>query len=139
MHRRFPARLAELDAIRLAIDEFAAQAGICVEDCQRLVLIAEELFVNTVRHGYGAECDRPVSISLHCTPTLLEFRFEDEAPAFDPVVQLPIAALGADPDARPLGGLGVFLALKLSREARYRREDGRNVIELTFTRSGHAA
>lgn len=139
MHRSFPARLSEFEAIRAAIDEFAAQTGICGEDCHRLVVIAEELFVNSVRHGYGVECDRPVWISLQCVASALELRFEDEAPEFDPIARAPRAPLEGNPDARPVGGLGVFLALAMSRDARYRREDGRNIIEFTFARSDNVA
>lgn len=135
MQRRFPARWCEFDAIRLAIGEFAAQTGICTEDCHRLLVIAEELFVNSVRHGYGGECDRPVWITLACADSALELRFEDEAPQFDPTARAPLAGLDGDPDSRPVGGLGVFLALAMSREARYRREEGRNVVEFSFARS----
>lgn len=135
MHRSFSARWSEFDAIRLAIGAFAAQTGICSEDCHRLLVIAEELFVNTVRHGYGGECDRPVWISLACADRVLELRFEDEAPQFDPTARAPLAGLDGDPVSRPVGGLGVFLALAMSRDARYRREDGRNVIEFSFARS----
>lgn len=135
MKHNCPARLSEFNAIRLAIGDFAAQTGICSEDCHRVVVIAEELFVNTVHHGYRGECDRPVWIALQCTGSVLEFRFEDEAPEFDPIARASVANLGANPDARPVGGLGVFLALTLSREARYRREGGRNVIEFTLTRN----
>jgi anti-sigma regulatory factor (Ser/Thr protein kinase) len=135
MHLCVPARLAEFDGVRRAINEFASRSDICSEDCHRLVLMAEELFLNTVRHGYGGECDRPVTISLHCNAAALELRFEDEAPAFDPIARPRVSTLGADPDTRPLGGLGILLTLALGREARYRREDQRNVIELTFVRS----
>jgi len=130
----FSARLVELQAAQRAIDTFAAQYRLGSEDCHRLVLITEELFVNTVRHGYGGECDDPVFISLRCTADLLELRFEDQAPPFDPLQRRNTLNLGAEADARPVGGLGVFLTLNLSCSASYRREGERNVIELSFVR-----
>lgn len=130
------ARLPELERIRVGIVAFAAQTGICREDCHRLVLIAEELFLNTVWHGYGGECDRPVCIGLDEAGPELHIRYEDEAPEFDPTsrVVLP-ATLDDTVEDRPVGGLGIFLALRLSRGLRYRRERDRNVVELAFVRT----
>jgi anti-sigma regulatory factor (Ser/Thr protein kinase) len=49
---RCTARWVEFELVRRHVDAFAAQSGISGEDCHRLLVVAEELFVNTVRHGY---------------------------------------------------------------------------------------
>jgi serine/threonine-protein kinase RsbW len=38
----------------------------------------------------------------------------------------------ADVDERKIGGLGVFLIKKLKDEVRYRRENNRNILNLTI-------
>lgn len=132
---RCTARWVEFEAVRRHVGEFAAQSGISREDCHRLLVVAEELFVNSVRHGYGGECDGPILVELTATARGFELRYEDTAPAFDPLARPSVAGLDAGTVARPVGGLGIFLALEMSRGARYRREAERNVIELTFVRS----
>lgn len=128
------ARWVEFETVRRHVGEFAAQSGISREDCHRLLVATEELFVNSVRHGYGGECDGPIVVALAVSARTLELRYEDAAPAFDPLARPPAAGLDAGVEARPVGGLGIFLTLELSRGARYRREAERNVIELTFER-----
>ncbi|MBX9963135.1 MAG: ATP-binding protein [Burkholderiales bacterium] len=132
---RCAARWVEFETVRRHVDAFAAQSGISREDCHRLLVVTEELFVNTVRHGYAGECDRPIVVVLTADADTFALRFEDEAPAFDPLVRAPVDGLEAGAEARPLGGLGIHLTLEMTRGARYRREAERNVIELVFARS----
>jgi anti-sigma regulatory factor (Ser/Thr protein kinase) len=131
---RCTARWVEFETVRRHVGEFAAQSGISREDCHRLLVAAEELFVNSVRHGYGGECDGPIFVALTAGARTFELRYEDAAPAFDPLTRTPTAGLDAGAEARPVGGLGIFLTLEMSCGARYRREAERNVIELTFER-----
>jgi serine/threonine-protein kinase RsbW len=132
---RCAARWVEFETVRRHVDAFAAQSGISREDCHRLQVVTEELFVNAVRHGYGGECDRPIVVILTAEAETFALRFEDEAPAFDPLVRAPVAGLESGAETRPVGGLGIHLTLTMSRGAHYRREYERNVIELVFARS----
>ena len=131
---RCTARWVEFETVRRHVGEFAALSGISREDCHRLLVATEELFVNSVRHGYGGECDGPIVVALTAGTHTFELRYEDAAPAFDPLARPATAGLDAGVEARPVGGLGVFLTLEMSRGAHYRREGDRNVIELTFAR-----
>lgn len=48
---RCAARWVEFETVRRHVDAFAAQSGISREDCHRLQVVTEELFVNTVQIG----------------------------------------------------------------------------------------
>jgi len=132
---RCAARWVEFETVRRHVDAFAAQSGISGEDCHRLLVVIEELFVNAMRHGYGGECDRPIVVDLTADTDAFALRFEDEAPAFDPLRRPPVSGLESGAEVRPIGGLGIHLTVGMSRGARYRREGERNVIEFTFARS----
>lgn len=118
------------------VAKFCNLHAIGPEDVLRLTLIVEELFTNTVEHGYGGECDAPIHIALSAGAAAVALLFEDAAPRYDPLS--PLAGLAANLDAavdsRPVGKLGIQLIRQLSESARYAREDGRNRLWLQLRR-----
>jgi anti-sigma regulatory factor (Ser/Thr protein kinase) len=124
----FPARLDRLRAVRQFLDAFCANAGVGNDDCQRLNLVVEELFTNTVRHGHRGDSDSPVWVSVAADGKRVEISYEDSAPPFNPYGQ------GIDQTlkmARP-GGLGVLLTRKLASSRDYAYLYGRNRIRLAL-------
>ena len=92
----------------------------------------EELFTNSIRHGYGGDCDDPIWVSLEQQSDCVRVTYEDAAPAYDPLTATPRADLTAPAQERALGGLGVLITVQLSRDIAYCRADGRNRIVLTL-------
>jgi len=85
LSRTFAARLSAFSEVEALLREFALDAGLCHEDSMRLLLIVEELFTNTVRHGHGGDCDAPVDVTLGAAAAHLELAYEDTAPQYDPL------------------------------------------------------
>jgi anti-sigma regulatory factor (Ser/Thr protein kinase) len=56
----------------------------------RLRIVVEELYSNTIKHGYGGESQRPVRLLLRSAPRI-ELVYEDAAPPFDPTAWRPPA------------------------------------------------
>lgn len=126
--RCFKARYAEFDAIRAYIDE--ACPALKPDSRGRIVLVVEELFANSVNHGYGGDSDEPVWITLQFDDGNCLLVYEDRARAHDPF-SIPDKGVSQAPaEERPVGGLGILLLLELSSSQRYERREGRNVIEL---------
>jgi anti-sigma regulatory factor (Ser/Thr protein kinase) len=118
--------------IRTFVGEACTTAGIGREDCLKLLLIVEELFTNTVTHGYREESESPVWIAFDPNDTGFTLRYEDAAPPHNPFGEyrpLDTAVLVA---RQPVGGLGLKLIRSLASDASYSREGGRNCIRLTF-------
>ena len=126
----FPAVLGGLQAIRAFVERFCAQAGVGRDPCLRLNLVLEELFTNTIRHGYRDGSDAPVWISLARTDGTLRIVYEDSAPPFNPYAWLAAAVgEGPQPPRRP-GGLGILLTRELAASREYAYVFGRNSIRL---------
>lgn len=132
--REFPARfaaVAETAAFALA---FGERNGVSRPSALRLRLVIEELFTNSIQHGYRGECDSPIRIALAMIDGFLTVQYEDSAPPYDPLARLStvppdsVAAL----DAPPTGGLGVYLVGKITYGARYDYKDGRNRLWLVM-------
>ncbi len=65
--------------IRTFVEDACTTAGIGREDCLKLLLIVEELFTNTVTHGYREESESPVWIAFDPCDTGFTFRGPDRA------------------------------------------------------------
>jgi len=76
-------------------------------------IVLEELFTNTIKYGYGGECDRPVRLSFRLQAALV-FVMEDEAPLFDPTGWVP-----APGSAERVGQAGIAMVLGLSSQVSY--------------------
>ena len=128
----FHARLAELRGMRAFLERFCDRCAVGSDSCLRLNLVLEELFTNTIRHGYGGDCDAPVWVSLARDAGGVSLVYEDTAPPFNPYRKLPSLAPDSTAEIRKLGGLGVLLTKKLAATRDYAYLFGRNRIRLTF-------
>ncbi len=131
-----PARFSALPQL-LAPLAPAAQAVTSPELTRTLLraqLAVEEMFANSIHHGYGQESDQPVWLGVTLHDDTLQLVYADQAAAFDPFAA--IATPADDPatplDGRRVGGLGRLLVRELAGHCGYRREGGRNVTRLEF-------
>lgn len=135
--RTFKARLGLLADTAAFIEDFCAQNGVASREALRLMLIVEELFTNTVVHGYQGDCDAPIRVVLSTESGAVSLLYEDAAPRYDPLSRLTRAV---DQDAtigsRPIGGLGILLITHIAENARYAHEGGWNRLWLKLSSGG---
>ena len=126
----FRARLDEAPALTAFLD--AAVAGLGDRLSMRLRLVAEELFVNTVTHGHGGDCDAPVEVTVRVAADRVVLTYVDVAPPFDPFADVPRPETDLPLEDRTVGGLGVFLVTKFATRYEYARigETNRITVEL---------
>jgi anti-sigma regulatory factor (Ser/Thr protein kinase) len=132
----FPASRDALPRVRSFVEDACDRAGISHAHCLRLMLVVEELFVNTVVHGHGGDTDAPVRLRLTVTPEAIAVRYEDTARPFDPFATVEAPDAGTDLAERPVGGLGVRLIRSMAQDIRYGRCEGWNRVTLRLSRSG---
>lgn len=104
---------------------WARDAGLPEAQILRLVLVIEELFTNTIKHGYCEESNRPVHIALGCRDGLAWLDYRDQAPPFDPINNI---ALYNPPNQ--IGGIGLRLIQSLGMNASYLNSEGWNIVKL---------
>ncbi len=100
----------------------------------RVRIVVEELFLNTIKYGYAAECDRPVRLRLEATPGSWTLTYEDEAAPFDPTGWDP----GGDRPAAAIslleGEAGLALLFGLADRVAYTPLNPGNRIAAAFAR-----
>ena len=97
---------------------------------QELFGACEEIFVNISSYAYdGAEGE--VEILLEVIPEKeVRVKFIDSGKYFDPTkVSDPNTKSGAK--ERKIGGLGIFVAKKMSDKMEYERKEGKNILTIT--------
>jgi len=127
----FPATTRGLITALETIEHSGRAWNFGAEVIARLLIIVEELISNTIKYGYGGECDLPVRLRLSAlpVPTLI---YEDDAAAFDPTSwEHPDGDLA--PDERPEGRAGIKMVLGLSGTATYLPRPRGNCLVITFT------
>jgi serine/threonine-protein kinase RsbW len=131
--KQFPARLTMLRDTAAFAQAFCERHGIVHDNAMRLTLIIEELFTNSVEHGYRGECDEPIRIALSVEMDGIVVFYEDSAPPYDPLAALsaPPASMTQPVEARTIGGLGVYIVGQLIERPRYVYEEGYNRLQLT--------
>jgi len=127
----FAARFSVWPDIRAALGAACNDYDIGGDVRLRIELALEELFANSIHHGYGAESDRPVWIAMRGAADGIEIDYQDAAPAFDPLGDTAPAPAGPLAE-QACGGLGCLLVRQMASACRYRREGERNRVTLFF-------
>jgi serine/threonine-protein kinase RsbW len=127
----FRGRLPSFADVRALAEAFGTAAGADHGTTLRVILLLEELFTNTVTHGYADAGEGLVWVTLAAGSGVIEIIYEDAGPAFDPLTGAPEPLLG--PRGEEPGGLGLALVRGLSTSAAYARIGARNRITLTVS------
>ena len=129
-HQIFPGTLDALEPIRKYVSEAAESAGLDRSAIYKLCLAVDEIATNIVTHGYqeaGLKGNLKIGSSLEDGNLVIVL--EDHGRPYDPNVhevpepehlELPL-------EAKPIGGLGIFLALEGVDDLQYRATDAANV------------
>ena len=112
--------------ILTAILESPEVASCKEEEIQVLRLACEEIIMNVTSYAYPEGAEGFLDVDIQKTDRMT-IRFEDGGAPFNPLEQ-------KKPDItlpwkqRPVGGLGVYLILRMMDDVRYAYVDNRNVL-----------
>lgn len=121
-----------LGGLSAFVEAAADRFGLDAEKKFGLLIAVEEAFVNICNYAYpGVSGDVDLICSAEGDAFVLEIA--DTGSPFD-VLTLPDPDITLGLDDRGSGGLGVYFIRKLTDTVSYRRENGRNILRLTFRR-----
>lgn len=121
-----PGTLDSLEIIGQHVMQVSAQAGLDKKAAYNLRLGVDEIATNIILYGYeqtGMSGD--VKIYTEITDQKLTLTLEDSAKAYDPS-NTPEPDLTLPLEERPIGGLGVYLAMSGADEFKYERVGNHN-------------
>ena len=104
----------------------AASAGLDKRASYRLRLAVDEIATNIIVHGYAeAGLQGALELRADIDDRTLIIAIEDTGVAYDPR-QAPVPDTDLPLEQRPIGGLGVYLAIRSVDEFLYERVGDRN-------------
>ncbi len=130
----FSATMSGLVASLEAVDHAGAVWNLDPDLVSRVRIIVEELFSNTIKYGYGLECERPVRLRFSTGPSVT-LTYEDDAPPFDPTARARETNASIADAERPEGRAGIALVLGLCAGAHYEPRPDGNCLVMTFPSS----
>jgi serine/threonine-protein kinase RsbW len=125
MTRRFPRAVASLSALVAFVREFWAAKGLEPARAFDLDLVLEELFTNMVRHARGGRPEIEVTLELRDGRVVLSLRDENVEP-WNPDTLPPLDL--SRPAERPVGGRGIHLVRRMTRDLRFEHTAGVTVV-----------
>jgi anti-sigma regulatory factor (Ser/Thr protein kinase) len=121
-----PATLDSLEAVAEFVMTAAAAAGLDKRVSYRLRLAVDEIATNIIVHGYvEAGLQGALELCADIDDRTLTLSIEDTGVAFDPR-QAAVPETDLPLEQRPIGGLGVYLAMRSVDEFLYERVGDRN-------------
>jgi serine/threonine-protein kinase RsbW len=128
-----PAELTKLTAVERYTRAVANRGSLGKAAGARLRLAVEELAVNTITHGYAGNPGR-LRLSGGGGDRSAWIVLEDDAPPFAPLTAHRLPATLLPVAERPVGGLGIHLALDAADEYEYEYEGSVNRSTVTVRR-----
>jgi anti-sigma regulatory factor (Ser/Thr protein kinase) len=109
--------------------EYGARQCWSSEIINEVDLILEEWITNVITYALK-DTNRPLlRLRMEAMNDILKITVEDNGVPFDPLAR-PDPDLSVPLEERPIGGLGIFLVKKLSKEIHYKREGDRNTLTI---------
>jgi anti-sigma regulatory factor (Ser/Thr protein kinase) len=125
-------RLAELTRVAGWVEELAARYSISGNTVFAMNLCLEEALSNTIRHGYGEQPGRRVTVQFRRPgENVFELVVEDDAPHFNPLELPPLPTIAEDPDR--IGGQGIRLMRSFADAVEYAASATGNELHLRFS------
>ncbi len=127
--KQFIAEIESLGSIRKFLTEASESAGLDKKQTYNLCLAVDEVAANIILYGYeGSGLTGVMDVHVQTSDSELKVTLEDDSPRYDPQQQeLPGEQDLEKPlDERPIGGLGLVLAITSVDEFKYEYVNGRN-------------
>jgi serine/threonine-protein kinase RsbW len=129
-HLTIKNQLLELTRLQTSLEDFFAQHNLSAEVAGEMMLVSEELLVNTISYGYQDELEHIIDIKLSIQGDRFTMTLIDDGQAFNPLEQqAPTMGLPAAEVA--IGGLGIPLIRALSDKQHYQHSNGQNIFIFT--------
>ena len=115
------------------LEAFGPQSGLTDDATFKLTLALDEIVANVVRHGFDDDREHRIEVKVTVDDRTVTASVEDDGLEFDPR-EAPVPDLDLPIEMRKPGGLGMHLVKATMDSVEYRRQDGRNILTVVFSR-----
>jgi serine/threonine-protein kinase RsbW len=120
---------SEIGRMFALLEGFCRTNLISEDDMFNIRLVLDEAVINVMMHGYEDTDEHAINVSLSLDSGLLAIHIDDDGIAYNPL-DAPLPRFDLPIEQRRIGGLGVHIVKTLAKSVEYRREDGRNNLDI---------
>ncbi len=124
-------RIEDIEKIERFVETAGKEMELEPELLYKMNLILEEAFTNIVFYGFEGRNDADIKINLSSDNGRILLEIIDNGKAFNPL-EVQSDAHSVLEDDTKIGGLGVLIIKKLSKELKYKRIDEKNHLIITL-------
>ena len=130
LEKRFDARIENIPEALKVVEEFCVEQKVNDEFKNNLLVVADELYSNIVKHGYNNQGGE-VFTRLLFNRDKKEFALTviDRAPAFNQL-EVNNSPVSGDANKSQIGGLGILIVKKIMSQYAYDRINNKNILVL---------
>ncbi len=122
--------LSEIAKVDEKLDYFAEQFGVPPAIAATFHIIFDDLLNNVISYGFNDKQRHFIDISLELTANSLTVSIADDGVPFNPLAETaPDTTLSIED--RPIGGMGIHIAINMVDDISYQRTADKNVLTLT--------
>jgi len=120
---------SEMERLGKLLDRFEQRSRLPAATMAELRIVCDEIVSNVIAHAFPEGRPGDIDVRLELAGSRLVVTVSDDGVSFNPLAVAP-PDTNLPLERRQPGGLGIHLVRRLTDEAIYRRQDGRNVIML---------
>ena len=120
---------SEIARMFTLLEGFCQANEIPEDDMFNVRLVLDEAVINVIVHGYEDSRRHEIHVSLSLDSGALAVHIDDDGIAYNPL-DAPAPRFDLPIEQRRIGGLGVHIMKTLASSVEYRREDGRNHLDI---------
>ncbi len=117
------------------LERFGADHHLSADEIANVNLVLDEILANVIRHGYTDDGKHQIDVALALEGGELRIEVTDAGVPFNPL-DAPPPDFDLPITERPAGGLGIHIVKSLVETMEYRRENGRNHLNVTMRVAG---
>lgn len=129
-----PADIKKLKEVLLYLKEDMEQHQLSVKSCFNMMTAAEEIFSNIALYAYDSKENAIITIKTSLVKDIYYITFIDNGKKYNPL-EKPAPDISTDLKSKHIGGLGIFLAKKLSDMQSYTYRNKQNILKLGINRN----
>jgi len=111
------------------LEGFCRANQISDDDQFNVRLVLDEAVINVMVHGYDDPHDHDINVALSLDSGVLAIHIDDDGIAYNPL-DAPVPRFDLPIEQRRIGGLGVHIMKTLAKSVEYRRQAGRNNLDI---------
>jgi serine/threonine-protein kinase RsbW len=132
-HRTIANDFAELNDVMDDATVYLEGEGVDAQAVYRVNLALEEMVSNITKYGYDAPGQHKIEVAVEVRRDDVALQIIDDGHDFNPLLHEKPVAID-ESGKRAVGGWGIDLMKTLLDRIDHRREEGRNVLEITVRR-----